>query len=89
VQENPKAVDVTKEEAPKKESKVQSLDILESSQSMGKSMNAACESCGLFNNVTQDCHRMLCEICGFTSHNTYDYKDASPGIMVLNCVLLK
>ena len=78
MQENLKDADLPKEEAPKKESKIKSLDIADSSQSMGKYVNVACESCGLFNHATQDRRRILCEICGFTNHNTYDCKRCLP-----------
>ena len=72
MEENPSGPDLQKEEASKKESKMKSLDIADSSLGMGKSVYAVCEFCGLSNHATQDCRRMLCEICGFTNQNTYD-----------------
>ena len=77
-EESCKDADIQKEVASKKDSKPKSLDTDDSSLAMGKSVNVACEFCGLFNHASLDCRRMLCEICGFTNHNTFDCKKCLP-----------
>ena len=77
-EESCKDADLQKEEPSKKDSKPKTLDTDDSSLAMGKSVNVACEFCGLFNHASHDCCRMLCEICGFTNHNTFDCKRCLP-----------